>query len=187
MKNLIQQINQIVPLDDIALAKFISVVNATKISKGSILLKQKAIENHIYFIEKGLLCGIIYNHDKDIINWFATENQFVTSLSSFITQKPSFENIVALEETELYKINYNDLQKLFSEFTAFERLGRILTEQYYVQLEERSLSLQYESAKQRYHTFVQSNSSLLHRISLGQLASYLGISQETLSRIRAKK
>jgi len=66
-------------------------------------------------------------------------------------------------------------------------LGRILTEQYYIQLEERTLSLQYLSANEKYKQFLEKEPELYQRISLGQLSSYLGISQETLSRVRAKK
>lgn len=187
MKKLIEEINRIIPLDEIATSKISSVVSQTIILKDDFLLKQDTTEKYLYFIETGLLCGIIFKPEKTLINWFATENEFVTSLYSFITQKPSFESIVALEDSELYKIRHDDLQKIFLEIPAFERLGRILTEQYYVQLEERTLSFQYQSARQRYDNFVQSYPSLLQRISLGQLASYLGISQETLSRVRAKK
>jgi CRP-like cAMP-binding protein len=106
---------------------------------------------------------------------------------SFIIQKPSYESIEALENCLVYEITYENLQLLYKQISGFEKLGRILTEQYYIQLEERTLSLQYLSANEKYKQFLEKDPELYQRISLGQLSSYLGISQETLSRVRAKK
>ena len=89
------------------------------------------------------MCDKLNRDGKEIINWFAYENQFVTSMYSFISQKPSYESIEALEKCLLYEIIYDSLQLLYKQIPAFEKLGRILTEQYYIQLEERTLSLQY--------------------------------------------
>lgn len=157
------------------------------LEKGAVILREGKVAKNLYFIEKGLLCGKLNKDGKENFNWFASENQFVTSLHSFLSQKPSYEHIEALEKCQLYEIAYDNLQLLYEEIPAFEKLGRILIEEYYVLLEERTLSLQYHSAREKYRAFLENEPGLYHRISLGQLASYLGISQETLSRIRAKK
>ena len=140
----------------------------------------------LFFIEKGLMRGYYFDDGKDITNWFAQENEFATCLYAFITLKPSFENIQTLEDCELIRIPYVTLQHLYSAFPETERLGRIITETYYLKLEERLLSLQFKTAKERYQSLSRSKPSLLQRASLGQIASYLGITQETLSRIRAE-
>jgi CRP-like cAMP-binding protein len=187
MQQLIKCIKSIIQLTDKDLALLANSCTQISVGKGKSLLQEGKKAKKLYFIEKGLLCGKLNREEKEMINWFAYENQFVTSLYSFISQKPSYENIVALEKCLLYEITYNKLQLLYIQIPAFEKLGRILTEQYYIQLEERTLSLQYLSAVEKYKQFLEKEPELYKRISLGQLSSYLGISQETLSRIRGKK
>ena len=105
---------------------------------------------------------------------------------SFISKKPSAETIQALEDCEVQQLSYAALQNLYIHFPETERIGRIITESYYIKLEERMLNMQFKTAKERYDKLLRSNASLLQRASLGQIASYLGITQETLSRIRAE-
>ncbi len=75
---------------------------------------------------------------------------------------------------------------MYLDFPETERIGRIITENYYIKLEERVLNIQFKTAKERYQKLMLKKTSLLQRVSLGQIASYLGITQETLSRIRAE-
>jgi CRP-like cAMP-binding protein len=142
--------------------------------------------NDIFFVEKGLLRGYYFDDGKEITNWFAEENEFATSLYAFVAMKPSFEMIETLEDSELVLLPHMALQNLYTKFPETERLGRIITEAYYIKLEERLLNIQFKTAKERYKNFILSKPSLLQRTSLGQIASYLGITQETLSRIRAE-
>lgn len=143
--------------------------------------------NHLYFVYKGLLRGYYFSEEKEISNWFATENDFATCFYAFITKELSFETIEAIEDTQLTGILYADLEELYKKFPETERLGRIITQNYYIQLEERLLNLQFKTAKERYQKFTETHADLLQRVSLGQIASYLGITPETLSRIRAEK
>lgn len=142
--------------------------------------------NDLYFVESGLLRGYYLDDGKEITNWFAQEDEFATCFYSFVAQKPSVEVIEALEDTTLLKFSYSKLQELYLKFPETERLGRIIMETYYIKLEERLLNIQFKTAKERYKHFAQHKSSLLQRSSLGQIASYLGITQETLSRIRSE-
>ena len=121
---------------------------------------------------------------KDVTNWFAKENEFVTSMYSFVSRNPSLETIEALEDSELDFISYKDLNELYSTYAELNMLGRIFIEKYYVELEERANSFQFQSAKARYAHFLEKNSTLFRRVKLGHIASYLGITKETLSRIR---
>ena len=187
MQQLTEQLKSIIHLTDDDLKLLQKSCNQIEVNKGQIILYEGRIAKKLYFVEQGLLCGKLNRNGKEIINWFAFENQFVTSMYSFIAQKPSFENIQTLEKCYLYEISYENLQLLYKNIPTFEKLGRILTEQYYIQLEERTLSLQYLSSSEKYKQFLNKEPELYNRISLGQLSSYLGISQETLSRIRAKK
>ncbi|MDX2174033.1 MAG: Crp/Fnr family transcriptional regulator [Bacteroidota bacterium] len=164
--------------------KFIS----KKISflKGQIILNINQRSDSLYFIEKGLVRGYYFNNGKEITNWFAQETEFATSFYSFISNKPSYEYIQALEDCEMVQLKNAELQNLYLKFSETERIGRIITENYYIKLEERLLNLQFKTAKERYQKLIEKWPSLLQRASLGQIASYLGITQETLSRIRSE-
>ena len=154
--------------------------------KGTVILKEGEICNHLYFIKKGFARGFISQNGKDITSWFAFENDVATPFYSFVTRKPGFENIEILEDSTLYAISYENIQQLYRQFPEFNLIGRIVTEKYYIELMTRTISFQFQSAKERYLQLLTNQPQLLHRASLGLIASYLGISQETLSRIRTK-
>ncbi len=183
---LINHLSTIIAISDALEIKLKSISVKLTFKKNDIILKTDERCNDLYFIEKGLIRGYYYLDGKEITNWFAQEQEFATCFYSFIANKPAFENIQALEDCVLIKISYSDLQNLYNSFTETERIGRIITQNYYIKLEERILSLQFKTAKERYEKLISNKSELLQRIALGQTASYLGITQETLSRIRAE-
>ena len=164
-----------------------SIAKNISVAKGEVLVCNNERCKNLYFIDKGLVRGFYYDDGKEITHWFAQEEDFATSFYSFITGKPSPESIETLEDCELTQISFDDLQKLYTKFPETERIGRIITETYYINLEERFLNIQFKSAKERYQTLITKNSSIVQRASLGQIATYLGITQETLSRVRAEK
>lgn len=100
--------------------------------------------------------------------------------------KPSFENIQFLETSTFFYISSNDLNELYKKYNDLNTIGRKMAEEYCVILEERIMSLQTETAEQRYNSLLKYQPDATQRISLGHIASYLGITQETLSRIRKK-
>jgi CRP-like cAMP-binding protein len=155
-------------------------------SRNEFLVSEGKICRHLYFLEQGALRGF-YNLDgKDITHWFAFENDFVTSFHSFITQQPAVENIQLLEGSVLWAISKESLSKLMNEYHELERLVRIAYEKYYLRLEERFVNAQFKTATERYQSLLMQTPHILERVPLGYIASYLGISQETLSRVRAR-
>jgi CRP-like cAMP-binding protein len=156
------------------------------LSKNEYLVTEGRVCRHIYFLEHGALRGF-YNLDgKEITHWFAFEKDFVTSFHSFITQQPAVENIQLMEGSILWAISKDSLTKLLNEYHDIERLVRIAYEKYYIQLEERFVNAQFKSAAERYQNLLSQTPHILERVPLGYVASYLGISQETLSRVRAR-
>jgi len=109
------------------------------------------------------------------------------ALRFFLSNTPSYERIEAIENTEVEAIHKDDLELLYKTFPETERVGRVILEQYYMRLEERVVYIQFKSAKERYEHFFTKRTELIKRAPLGCIASYLGITQETLSRIRAEK
>lgn len=156
-----------------------------KFKKGETILESGQNCHHLYFVEQGIIRGYYFQDTKEITNWFAQENEFATCFYSFITKQLSVETIQAIENTELMQISHAALQNLYRSFPETERLGRLITENYYIKLEERLLNIQFKSAKERYQNLIETKPSLIKRVALGQIATYLGISQETLSRMRA--
>ena len=183
---LIKHLSSIITISNELTLELNSIFKIIKIKKGELILNIDDRSEFIYFINSGLIRGYYFIDGKEITNWFAQENEFATCFYSFISNKPSFENLQALEDCELVELSYSSLQKLYNNFPETERIGRMITENYYIKLEDRILSLQFKTAKERYEKLIKHKASLLQRASLGQIASYLGITQETLSRIRAE-
>jgi CRP-like cAMP-binding protein len=155
-------------------------------NKNDYLLNEGSICRHLYFVQQGALRGY-YNLDgKEVTHWFGFEKDFVTSFHSFITLEPAVENIQLLEGSVLWSISKETLSNLYNEYHEIDRLVRIATEKYYIRLEERFVNSHFKTATERYEHLLEQQPHLLERVPLGHIASYLGISQETLSRIRSK-
>jgi len=184
--NLLAHISSIIPVSKKLEQEISAAAKTISLAKNKIILHKDDRCTQLNFVETGLLRGYYFEEDKEITHWFAQEGEFATGFYSFISKEPSFEYIEALEDCTLTQISYSALQNLYTKFPETERIGRIITENYYIKLEERLLSLQFKTAKERYQNLFKQNPKLLQRASLGQIASYLGITQETLSRIRAE-
>ncbi len=183
---LLQHLSTIISVSDELKKQLNTIAKHIEVAKGKHLLEINERCDCIYFIKKGLLRAYYFDDGKEITNWFAQENEFATCFYSFIASKSAFENIQTIEDCELIQLSHNDLQKLYISFPETERVGRIITENYYIKLEERILSLQFKTAKERYEKLTKSKPTLIQRAPLGQIAAYLGITQETLSRIRSE-
>lgn len=175
------------PLSPELKAELSTCIFIKKAKKGEIILSEGQVCDHIYFIGKGSLRGFYFHDGKEITSWIEFENDFSSATYSFVTRKPGFENIEATENSLLYAISFDDLNRIYLKHPEFNYIGRLLTEKYYVGLMERTICLQYQTATERYEQLVANQPYMLQRASLGHIASYLGISQETLSRIRKKK
>ena len=160
------------------------VFTVREAKKGEKILTQGSMANYLYFIEKGILHSYYFREDKQITSWFYNEHQFMTSWHSFYGQKHSFEEIECLEECLLYQISYQDYQKLIAAFPAFGNFARLLAEEMLTFLDEFSKDWAFLKAKEKYDALLRYFPDIALRVQLGYIASFLGISQETLSRIR---
>jgi CRP-like cAMP-binding protein len=157
------------------------------LSKGEHLVKEGARCRHLYFLEKGALRGHYNLEGKEITHWFAFAQDFVTSFHAFITGQPAVENIQLLEGSILWAISKERLNRLLNAHHETERLLRIAYENYYIRLEERYVNAHFKTAAERYEDLLRQTPHIVERVPLGYIASYLGISQETLSRIRSRR
>jgi CRP-like cAMP-binding protein len=155
--------------------------------KNEYLVHEGSICRHLYFLESGSIRGSYTLEGKEVTHWFAFAPEFVTSFHSFITQQPAVESIQTLEGCVLWRISKSQLTLLMDRHHEIERLVRIAYEGYYIRLEERFVNAQFKTAAERYQQLLEQAPQILEKASLGYVASYLGISQETLSRIRSKR
>lgn len=168
---------------------FLNQVFEQKLYKqDEIVLKKGDICNHIFFIEKGTLKTYFANNlGKEAINGIAIENNFCSSISSFINQTPSSENIKALEETRLIYINFRNFKLLIEKFPVYKEIYIKILEDYLTFTTWRLESVMLMDAKERYNTLMKVFPKLFLKISNKDMAEYMGMSPETLSRIKSKK
>lgn len=186
-KDFFTYIRQYIKPDPTDLQLIESLFTERSISKNAILIDAEKICSSLFFVKKGALRSFYETEEKEVTYWFATEGMFATSFYSFISRKIGFETIQCLEDSLLVEITYDKMQYAFSKSQNLESLWRKVSELYYLQLEERTYNFQLYNAKERYDILLEKYPDWPLRFSLGHIASYLGISQETLSRIRAKK
>jgi CRP-like cAMP-binding protein len=141
----------------------------------------------IYFVKEGCVRIYYFKEDIDITESFEFENAFVARAESLFTGKPSRKAIQAIEDTSLIAIDSNKLFKLFESYPDLERLFRKIIEGSYVSTVNRIESLQFNTAEERYFNLIKDHPNVLKRIPLKYIASYLGITPVSLSRIRAIK
>ena len=157
-----------------------------ELPKGHSLLRPGGICQYFYFIEQGLTRTYYIKDGKDVTDWLSAENSIAVSIISFLTRQPDVRGIELLEPSVLWALSYNDLENLYKKYHDIERLGRLLLGFGTIQIQQRFDDLHFATARQRYQKLVDANPSLLNRVPLGMIASYLGITQETLSRIRSR-
>jgi CRP-like cAMP-binding protein len=141
----------------------------------------------IYFVVSGMLRICYWKDGNDITESFEPENSIVARAESLFAGIPSKKAIHAVEDTDLIAINAVKLYELFQLYPKIERLFRKIFEQQYVRTIHRLESLQFNSPEERYKHLVEDQPDILKRVPLKHIASYLGITQVSLSRIRARK
>lgn len=179
-------LNAIHPISTELSDRLEAVVKVKLIVKKDYLLKAGHYCRNIYFVEKGLLWTYYFQKGKVISSAFTKENEISVSLESFYTQKYGVESIQALEDTDLSYISYEDYQGLNKDFPEFNAICRILLERCHVLREQRLSALWMQSAEDRLRWFVNQYPDLFQRVQGRYLASYLGMSNVMLSRIRGR-
>ncbi|MEM6800410.1 MAG: Crp/Fnr family transcriptional regulator [Bacteroidota bacterium] len=158
-----------------------------KHSMDEVILLEGHYAQKLYFIEKGIIRAFYHGDGKEVSNWFYAEGYLCTSWYSFLKEEKSVENLQCIEDCHLYAITLQKYQALFKEFPEMERFGRIIAEEQLSFIDYMSRGYMFLSAKEKYDLLLSFFPDIELRVKLGQIASYLGISQETLSRIRLKR
>lgn len=186
MKELIEHFQRLTKVSDDLEKELISRSIPITVNKGEFLHKADSTCKKTYWIKKGLLRTYYLKDGKEITDVFASEGEWITSVQSFIKNEPDQYYLQAIENSEVYALSKDDLMFLFTNFHEMERFGRISMSINYIRLAEKLESYQFTLAKDKYAHFCKVYDSILNRLPLGMVASYIGITQETFSRIRKK-
>lgn len=154
--------------------------------KGYVLVPVGGICRNVHYMEKGLTRTFYLKEGKEVTERFSAENSFTCSMTGYLNNAPDGRQIELLEPSVIWSLPYEKLEKLYDEHREIERLGRYIITNDLLEMQRRLTDLQFKSAEERYAGLLVSNPTLLQRVPLGIISSYLGITQETLSRIRAK-
>lgn len=183
---LIRVLNQFYPQSQAIVEYFRQHARIFHFQRGQSILSAGAICEHIYFIRRGAVRGFILEGERDITTWISTENELVTSISGLDLDLPAIENMEAIEPTIALGITTVAMRQLYEQHPVFNVTGRKLLQQYYRDAERRALIARLTNAEHKYNFFLQQYPHLANRIPLKYIASYLGITLETLSRVRKK-
>ena len=181
-------LDQIASISELDWTFFTSKLKRRIISKKSIFLKATEIENHISFIESGVVRLFIpkENPEKEITFGFSFKNQFVSAYDSFLTQTPSAYQLQALTETKILSISYKDLQLVYKHTHIGNLVGRLIAERLFLIKSKREQNLLNLSAEERYLKLFKERPELLKVIPLKYISSYIGVTAQALSRIRKR-
>lgn len=183
--SLIHFVQQVLPISPAKAELLVMKFNPGKIARNGYILKAGTVCNASHFIEKGITRSYTYDLEgNEVTTAFYSENSFTSDLLSFFKRSPSKEYIQAITDCETWHITYDDMQDSFHTIPEFREFGRLNIVSNYGILKERMLSMLQDTAEQRYSDLISSSPEIYQNVPLKYIASYLGITDTSLSRIR---
>jgi len=185
---LLDYFQKVIPLNDEEKQLVTELFKPRLYRKRQYVLQECDVCHQFNFVVRG--CLRMYKVDDKCnthILQFAAENWWLSNIGSFHERKPSELNIDALEDTMVLQISYNNLLSLYTQAPKFDRIFRVLIENSFVSLQKRLLQNISSTAEERYLSFMESYSHLTNRLPQTQIASFLGITPEFLSRLRNRQ
>ncbi|UYW00976.1 Crp/Fnr family transcriptional regulator [Flavobacterium agricola] len=179
-------INRIYPLPPSAMQKLVAIAEPINFNKGAVIFEESKAEKFLYIIQSGVARAYKMHEGSEITFWFGLEGDSIISIKNYVQGTKSYETIEALEPILAYKINTDALKKLFETDIYIANWGRCYAENEMLKTEERLISRQFKSATERYLELLTTQPEIIKRVALRHIASYLGITQVSLSRIRSE-
>ena len=188
MQQIKEYLDQIATISHSDWAFFTSKLTRRVIPKKAVFLKLNTIENHISFIESGVVRLFIpkENPEKETTFGFSFKDQFVSAYDSFLTQTPSAYQLQALTETTILSITYTDLQAVYKTTQIGNLIGRLTAERLFLLKSKREQNLLNLTAEERYVKLFKERPELIKVIPLKYISSYIGVTAQALSRIRKR-
>jgi CRP-like cAMP-binding protein len=185
VKDLNIAIENISPLSGEICNIFIQTWKKINVPKDYCLLRENTPGNYLYFVQKGILRIYYHKNEKEVTEWIAMDGSFCFSILSFFEKLPSKLIIHAIEPSEVFSLHRDDLMRLCDQHHEIEKWLRKAITGSLILSQHRMESIQFETAQQRYDNLLKKMPQLVQRVPLSYIASFLGITQETLSRIRS--
>lgn len=185
-KSLTDYVSSIVNFNKTELEELALLFKPCRLKKNSYFLREDQVCSRIAFLHTGMVRFFHTQDGTERTSDFCFENSFITGYHSLITGLPSDTSIQALEDCMLLEISYNSIFTLYDKNPKYERIGRVIAENNFLSMRKHLMSLLNDSAEKRYENLIERAPHFVQRISLLYIASYLGISPETLSRVRRK-
>ncbi len=186
MEQLRQYFNNLLPLPDEEFEAFAKSLIRKEFDKGETMLKAGVVCDFVAFIETGAFRFYRYTESTEMVTAFFFTGDFISNYRSYLLQQPSHHNIECLEKAVVWMIKRQRIYELYDQYPLMERMGRLIAEQNYLGATSRLDHFLDFTPEERYKALLKRNSHLLQRIPQYMIASYLGISPESLSRIRKR-
>jgi CRP-like cAMP-binding protein len=185
-EHLIKSFSEIITLEENEKELFLKAFKPISIKKNDYFLQSTNVCSKIGFLSKGLVRYYVFKDDEEATLEFTKEGEFIADYESFLTQKPSLQNIQALEDCELLVIDNDSLQKLYAVSKNANYLGRVIIEHRFIVMVSQLVTLHRYSPQERYSYFLKHYGDLNQRIPQYLIASYVGVKPQSLSRIRKR-
>lgn len=173
-------------LSKASLEQICTCLTLIEMQRGELLISDMKLDMHSYIVIKGILRGYVSTYYKEITFWFPKEGDIVTSTYGYFYKRKGYENFQALESVSLLKIDMEKMRNLYNENLEIANWSRVITEKEGILSEERHLDYILLSPEERYQKLLSTQPSLFQRVMLKEIASYIGVSPVSLSRIRAR-
>lgn len=167
--------------------ELLGLINPRPCRKNEILVSEGDYAQMVYFIVNGCARAYYLKDGRDISDWFALENEFICSIVSFFDDKPSPHFIQTLEDSLLIEIPRQAIDQLSMKYHAFEKLMRLVVTETMLSQQQRISSILFYSAEEKYRQLEKDHPQIIQRVPLMHIASHLGMTLETLSRVRSSK
>lgn len=180
----IEHLCKLHPLTKEAIIDVKKVSKITRYDKNTLLLKESHICTKLYMMIKGMARSYFHRNGKEATTWFTSEFHLFTNFKSFVTMQPSIENIITIEDCWILELNKEDVEMLYDKHNCLNTLGRKISEINFLKNDEHLYDLIFSSARDRVMNFEKQNPDYFQRLKSKDIASYLGLTPETLSRIK---
>ncbi len=181
-----QIISRTYPLPPSSMERMKAYMQEVELPKGHHVLRMGKVEKDIFFIKRGIARAYTIVDGNDITFWIGEEGDTLVSMNGYVNNQPGYESMELMEPSVLYVLKLRDLQRLFLDDIHIANWGRRYAETELIATERRLISFLLTDASERYSRLMADNPEYLQRLPLGSIASYLGMTQVSLSRIRAK-
>ncbi len=177
--------NNYYPLTQEGIGKLVGIMESQKLAKGEVFVKEGEIAHYLYYIEKGMVRQFYFKNKRDLTEHISYEGNVVICLESYLKQEPTRLMAETLEPTIIWKIAWEDINRLAEESKEIGLFYRKIFEESLLVSQMKADNMRFETAQDRYKKFMELHPEIIKRAPLVYIASYLQMTPETLSRVRA--